>query len=150
MIKATPDIMEKYGDSVNWHNEHILPHWVLDHLDVTITRLDSELATFQLAHNDDLFRRFPPPRDELFLCGQAVMALADTLLVYPVIAANGHENNMMTLDLSTQFLKPITPGEIRIEARVIQNGRRAIRGVVDVYDKDNRHCTTSMVCYMVV
>lgn len=150
MITATPEILEKYGDSIHWQNEHILPHWLLNHMDITITQLNSDSATYYLAHNDDLFRRFPPPLDEQFLCGQAVMALADTLLVFPVIAVNGHERNMVTLDLSTQFLKPIAPGDIRIEARIIQNGRRAIRGVVDIYDKDDRHCTTSMVCYMVI
>ncbi len=150
MITATPEIMAKYGDSVRWQSEHILPHWVLDHMDVEITHLDEQTATFQLAHNPDLFRRFPPPHDESHLCGQAIMALADSLMIFPIVAAIGHTNNMATLDLSTQFLKPVHPGDIRLEARIIQRGRRTLRGVVDIYDKDNRHCATSMVCYMFV
>lgn len=150
MITATPEIMQKYGESIQWQNDHILPQWILQHMEITITHLDEQSATFKLNHNADLFRRFPPPRDERYLSGQAVMALADSLLIFPVIAANGHEKSMTTLDLSSQFLKPILPGNIRVEARVIQNGKRAIRGVVDVYDKDDRHCTTSMICYMVV
>lgn len=150
MITATPDIMDKYGDGIRWQNDHILPHWILQHMDITITHLDGQTATFQLAHNDDLFRRFPPPHEETHLSGQTIMALADSLLIFPIMVANGHEKNMATLDLSTQFLKPIHAGDIRIEARVIQNGRRAVRGVVDIFDKDNRHCATSMICYMVV
>ncbi len=150
MITATPEIMAKYGEGIAWQNDHVLPHWVLQHMDITITHLDEERATFVLDHNSDLFRRFPPPRDERYLSGQAVMALADSLLIFPVIAANGHDKSLATLDLSTQFLKPVFPGDIRIEARIIQNGRRAVRGVVDIYDKDDRHCATSMICYMVV
>lgn len=150
MITAKPEIMEKYGEGIQWQIDHILPQWILGHMDIEITYLDTEKATFQLEHNPDLFRRFPPPHDEAHLCGQAVMALADSLLIFPIVAALGHEQNMATLDLSTQFLKPIHPGEIRIEVKVIQRGRRTLRGVVDIYDKDNRHCSTSMVCYMFV
>ncbi len=150
MITATPEIMAQYGDSVRWQSEHILPHWVLDHMDIEITHLDERTAIFQLAHNPDLFRRFPPPHDEAHLCGQAIMALADSLMIFPIVAAIGHADNMATLDLSTQFLKPVHPGDIRLEARIIQRGRRTLRGIVDIYDKDNRHCSTSMVCYMFV
>lgn len=150
MITATADIMEKYGDSIRWQNEHILPLWILQHIDIEITHLDEQTATFQMAHNGDLFRHFPQPHKDSHLSGQAIMALADSLLIFPIIAANGHEKNMATLDLSTQFLKPVHAGDVRIEARVIQNGRRVVRGVVDIFDKDNRHCATSMICYMVV
>lgn len=150
MIKATTAIMEAYGDSIQWQNEHILPRWVLDNMDITITKLAPQTATFQLADNPDLFRRFPPPHNEAHLCGQAIMALADSLLIFPVVADIGHGKEMATLDMSTQFLKPVHPGEIRIEANIIQRGRRTMRGVVDIYDKDNRHCATSMVCYMFV
>ncbi len=150
MITATPEVMAEYGDSVRWQNEHIFPPWVLDHMDIQITHLDEQTATFQLGHNPDLFRRFPPPHDEAHLCGQAIMALADSLMIFPIIAAIGHTENMATLDLSTQFLKPVHPGDIRLEARIVQRGRRTLRGVVDIYDKDNRHCATSMVCYMFV
>lgn len=150
MITATPALMEKHGEAIRRHNDHILPQWILQHMDIEITHLDEQTATFRLDHNSDLFRRFPPPREETHLSGQAIMALADSLLVFPIVVANGSEKNMATLDLSTQFLKPIHPGDVRIEARVIQNGRRAIRGVVDVYDADDRHCATSMICYVVV
>lgn len=151
MITAKPEIMAKYGDSIQWQIDHILPQWILKHLDIEITQMDAKSATFQLlGHNPDLFRRFPPPRDEEHLCGQAIMALADSLLIFPIVADIGHTDNMATLDLSTQFLKPVHPGDIRIEAKIIQRGRRTLRGVVDIYDKDNRHCSTSMVCYMFV
>ncbi len=150
MITATPEIMAQYGDSVRWQSEHILPHWVLDNMDITITRLAGGKATFQLAYNPDLFRRFPPPHEVEYLSGQAIMALADSLLIFPIVADIGHGQEVVTLDLSTQFLKPVHAGEVRIEANVIQHGRRSMRGVVDIYDKDNRHCATSMVCYMFV
>lgn len=150
MITAKPDIMEKYHQGIQWQIEHILPHWVLDNMDIVIEHLEPQKATFSLAHNDSLFRRFPPPHDEQHLCGQAIMALADSLLIFPIVADIGHGKEMATLDMSTQFLKPVHPGAIRIEAKIIQRGRRTMRGVVDIYDKDNRHCATSMVCYMFV
>ncbi len=149
-IKAKAGIMEKYGEAINWQSEHILPHWVLDNMDITITQLAPRKGTFKLAYNPVLFRRFPPPHDVEYLSGQAVMALADSLLIFPIVADIGHGQEVVTLDLSTQFLKPVHSGEVRIEANVIQHGRRSMRGVVDIYDEDNRHCATSMVCYMFV
>lgn len=150
MITAKQDIMDKYGEGIKWQTQYIQPYWVLDNMDVVIEHLEPKRGVFSLGHNDDLFRRFPPPSDKRYLCGQAIMALADSLLIFPIIADIGHNREIATLDSSTQFLKPVYPGAIRIEANIIQQGRRTMRGVVDFFDERNRHCSTSMVCYMFV
>lgn len=150
MFSATPDITEKYGELIDWQNEHIFAQWILANLDIHITDLTPDSASMTMAYNETLYRRFPPPREEKHLCGQAIMAIADSVLVFPVIAGIGLERQMSTLDLNTQFLRPVTTDEVNIDVRVIHHGRRTVRGVVDVLDGAKRLCASSMVCYMFV
>ena len=143
------DIAEQYGKMIEWQVEHILPRWVLDAMDIEIVHLEPQYGEFLLRHNPDLYRRFPPPINEQHLCGQAVMALADTLMIFPVLAATGRTRDMATLDMSTQFLRPLKSDSGKVVAKVIQLGRSAIRGVVDLYDTDSgKLCATSTVCYV--
>lgn len=149
MFYYSKDIKEKYGDIIDWQIEHILPRWVLDAVDIEIVRLEPKYGEFRMRHNPDLYRRFPPPVNEHHLSGQAVMALADTLMIFPVLAETGRTRDMATLDMSTQFLRPLKSDTARVEAKVIQLGRTAIRGIVDLYDGDSgKHCATSTVCYV--
>lgn len=148
MFYYDDNIKQQYGELIDWQVEHILPRWVLDAMDIEVVRLEPQYGEFHLRHNPDLYRRFPPPVTEQHLCGQAVMALADTLMIFPVLAATGRTRDMATLDMSTQFLRPLQSGRAKIIAKVIKLGRTAIRGVVDLYDEHDKHCATSMVCYV--
>lgn len=150
MFIVNPEIQARYGDLVAKQTGHILPHWVLEHVHVEILVLEAGHAEFRLHGEPQLFRRFPPPHDVRHLSGQAVMALADTLLIFPVLACVGDEREMATLNMSTEFLRPIHDGDIRIVAQVLKLGRTAIRGRVDIYDEAGKLCATSMVCYVYV
>lgn len=150
MFYYQEDIAAQYGALIEWQVEHILPRWVLDAMAIDIEHLEPKHGIFRLRHNPDLYRRFPPPVDEQHMCGQAVMALADTLMIFPVLAATGRRKDMATLDMSTQFLRPLKSAEAKVVAKVIQLGRTAIRGVVDLYDEHDKHCATSTVCYVYV
>lgn len=150
MITARKEVLEKYGESIQWQIDHILPAWVLENMDIVIEEMSSNFARFHLKDNPKLFRRFPPPRNETHLCGQAIMALADTLLVFAILPDVGHGKEMATLDANTHFLSPVRAGNISIEARVLKLGRRAIRGVVDIFDANKKLCSTSMITYVYV
>lgn len=150
MFIAAPDIKARYGDLIAKQSEQILPTWVLEHVHVEILSLEAGHAEFRLHSEAQLFRRFPPPHTAHHLSGQAVMALADTLLVFPVLASIDDERELATLNMSTEFLRPIHDGDIRIVAQVLKLGRTAIRGRVDIYDEAGKLCATSMVCYVYV
>lgn len=151
MFIVPPELQTRYGDLIAKQVDTILPAWILDHIDVEFLSLEPGLAHYRLQSHPHLFRRFPPPVAQVHLAGQVVMALADTLLVFPVLASLGNaDKEMATLNSSTEFLRPIHEGEIRITAQVLKMGRAAIRGRVDIHDGAGRLCATSMVCYVYV
>ncbi|MDO5090320.1 MAG: PaaI family thioesterase [Cardiobacteriaceae bacterium] len=150
MFIVPPELEARYGEMIAKQTAHILPHWVLEHVHVEILTLEPGEATFRLHGEEKLFRRFPPPHDVRHLSGQAVMALADTLLIFPVLASVGHAREMATLNMSTEFLRPIHDGDITIRAYVLKTGRTAIRGRVDIYDAAGKLSASSTVCYVYV
>jgi uncharacterized protein (TIGR00369 family) len=57
------------------------------------------------------------------VCGQALMALADTAMVFAVAAAAGGYRPMTTVDQTTHFLKPVANADVLAEARIVRLGR---------------------------
>lgn len=150
MINLAEHIDPSYQAIVDKQTKHILPHWILEHLDITITHLAAGSASFRIADNPALFRHFPQENATSHLSGQAIMAIADTLLIFPVLAQIGLEQEMATLHCATEFLRPVVAGTIRVEAYVLKFGRTAIRGRVDLYDQHDKLCASSTICYAFV
>ena len=63
------------------------------------------------------------------ISGQALMALADTAMVFAVSAACGGYRPMTTVDQTSHFLKPAT-GDIIADARIIRLGKTMAFGRV--------------------
>jgi len=57
------------------------------------------------------------------VCGQALMALADTSMVIAILAANRGYRPMTTVDQTTHFMRAITASDVLAEARVVRTGR---------------------------
>jgi uncharacterized protein (TIGR00369 family) len=57
------------------------------------------------------------------VCGQALMALADTAMVIAILAANRGYRPMTTVDQTTHFLKAVTCSDVLADARVVRLGR---------------------------
>jgi uncharacterized protein (TIGR00369 family) len=57
------------------------------------------------------------------VCGQALMALADTAMVIAVLAASGGFRPMTTVDQTTHFLKAVSGADVLADARVVRLGR---------------------------
>lgn len=57
------------------------------------------------------------------LCGQALMAAADTAAVVAISAARGGYGPMTTVQQSTTFQRPVTRSDVLISARVSKLGR---------------------------
>ena len=64
------------------------------------------------------------------VCGQALMALADTAMVIAILAANRGFRPMTTVDQTTHFLKAVTSSDVLADARVVRLGRTMIFGRV--------------------
>jgi uncharacterized protein (TIGR00369 family) len=82
------------------------------------------------------------------LCGQTVMAAADTAMVLAVMSRLGGFRPMTTVQLQTSFLRPIpgSDGEANIVARVLRLGKTLAFGEIEVSDSQGRlaaHATTT-------
>jgi uncharacterized protein (TIGR00369 family) len=57
------------------------------------------------------------------VCGQALMAFADTAMVIANLAANRGYRPMTTVDQTTHFMRAVTSSDVLADARVIRLGR---------------------------
>ena len=82
------------------------------------------------------------------LCGQTMMAAADTAMVLAVSSALGGFKPMTTVQLQTSFLRPIgaDAGAARVTARVLRKGKNLVFGEIEVADPRGAlaaHATTT-------
>ncbi len=82
------------------------------------------------------------------LCGQTLMAAADTAMVLAVSAQLGGFRPMTTVQLQTSFLRPVPKdaGEVTVVARVLKPGRQLVFGEVECLLPDGKlaaHATTT-------
>ena len=64
------------------------------------------------------------------ICGQALMSLADTAMVFAVASASGRYRPMTTVDQTTHFLKPAANADVLAEARIVRIGKTMAFGQV--------------------
>jgi uncharacterized protein (TIGR00369 family) len=57
------------------------------------------------------------------VCGQALMAFADTAMVLANLAANRSYRPMTTVDQTTHFMRAVTASDVLADARVVRLGR---------------------------
>lgn len=69
-------------------------------------------------------------REGGIICGQALMSLADTAMVFAVASASGRYRPMTTVDQTTHFLKPASAADVLAEARIVRLGRSMAFGQV--------------------
>jgi uncharacterized protein (TIGR00369 family) len=64
------------------------------------------------------------------VCGQALMALADTAMVIAILAANRGYRPMTTVDQTIHFMRAVTKSDVLADARVVRLGRNMSFGRV--------------------
>jgi uncharacterized protein (TIGR00369 family) len=74
-------------------------------------------ATLRMAFSERLCRNGG------IVCGQALMALADTSMVIAILAANRGYRPMTTVDQTTHFMRAVTSSDVLADARVVRLGR---------------------------
>jgi len=76
-------------------------------------------------------------RDGGVVCGTALMALAETAMVFACSAAWNSYRPMSTIDQTTHFLRPVN-FDIIADARVVRIGRTTSFGRVTLYGASDR------------
>jgi uncharacterized protein (TIGR00369 family) len=66
------------------------------------------------------------------LCGQAMMAAADTAMVLALINHFGEFKPCTTVQMNTSFLKPLSGQDALVQARVLRAGKSLAFGEIDI------------------
>ena len=108
-------------------------------LGLQVASFDSQGVTLRLPQNPQLSRVGG------MLCGQAMMAAADTAMVLALINHFGEFRPCTTVQLATSFLKPLSGQDALIEARVVRAGKALAFGEIDIRGADDGKsvCRTS-------
>ena len=82
------------------------------------------------------------------ISGQALMAMADTAMVFAVTSQLGGFRNMATVSQNTSFLRPIGGADVICAARVIKLGRRLVFGeaTMSADGSDQPSALASLTC----
>lgn len=95
-------------------------------LGLRVQRFGPGEVTLRLPQNPELSRIGG------MVCGQALMAAADTAMVLAIVTQLGNQRPMTTVQLNTSFLKPLANQDALVTARVIRAGKNLVFGEIDI------------------
>ena len=113
------------ADTLNAALPEYFAPWV-QALGLRVESFDAGSVTLRLPHSDQLSRVGG------MLCGQAMMAAADTAMVLALINHFGEFRPCTTVQFSSSFLKPLSSQDALVEARVIRAGKSLAFGEIDI------------------
>lgn len=100
-------------------------------LGLQVASCDSQGVTLRLPQNPQLSRVGG------MLCGQAMMAAADTAMVLALIRHFGEFRPCTTVQMNSSFLKPLSNQDALIEARVLRAGKSLAFGEINIRGADD-------------
>ena len=100
-------------------------------LDLSVESIDAERAVLRMRFSEKLCR------DNGVVCGQALMSLADTSMVFAISSAAGDYLPMTTVDQTIHFLRPAMRVDLLADARVVRMGRTMAFGSVSIRTIDD-------------
>ena len=100
-------------------------------LHLRVERQDTDSVTLRLPQSEHLSRVGG------MLCGQAMMAAADTAMVLALISHFGSFKPCSTVQLSSTFLKPLSGQDALVTARVLRAGKSMAFGEIDLRGADD-------------
>ena len=109
--------------------EYFAP-WVQE-LGLRAEAVDANSATLRLPQSDSLSRVGG------MLCGQAMMAAADTAMVLALINHFGEFRPCTTVQMNSSFLKPLANQDALVQARVVRAGKSLAFGEIDIRGADD-------------
>jgi uncharacterized protein (TIGR00369 family) len=111
-------------------------------LGLKVESLDSGSVTLRLPQDPQLSRVGG------MLCGQAMMAAADTAMVLALINQFGEFRPCTTVQMNTSFLKPLSNQDALVQARVVRAGKSLAFGEIDIRGAvDGKSASRASVTY---
>jgi uncharacterized protein (TIGR00369 family) len=87
---------------------------------------DQDSVTLRLPVSEQL------ARSGGMLCGQAMMAAADTAMVLALIHHFGQFRPCTTVQMNTSFLRPLSGQDALVQARLVRAGKALAFGEIDI------------------
>ena len=109
--------------------EVFAPH--VQSLDLSVESIDREGAVLRMPYSDDLCRTGQ------IICGQALMTLIDTCMVFVCYGGLDAYSDVTTVSQNTSFLRPAIGGDVIATGRVVKLGRTLIFGEVSLAVEGN-------------
>jgi len=109
--------------------EYFAP-WV-QALGLKVEAFDADSVTLRLPQDPQLSRVGG------MLCGQAMMAAADTAMVLALINQFGEFRPCTTVQMNSSFLKPLSMQDALVQARVVRAGKSLAFGEIDIRGADD-------------
>ncbi len=100
-------------------------------LGLRVQSFEPGVVTLRLPRNDQLSRVGD------MLCGQAMMAAADTAMVLALISHFGAFRPCTTVQMNTSFLKPLSGQAALVQARLLRAGKALAFGEIDIRGADD-------------
>jgi uncharacterized protein (TIGR00369 family) len=110
--------------------EDLLAPWV-QALGLRVECTADDGVTLRLPHSTQLSRVGG------MVCGQAMMAAADTAMVLALIHHFGEFRPCTTVQLNTSFLKPLSGQDALVQAHVLRVGKSLAFGEIDIRGADD-------------
>ncbi len=106
-----------------------LPPWIQE-MAIRIERVDAAGAVLRVPPSPRLNRMGGT------ICGQAIMALADTAMIFAIAGCLGEFRPITTVNQTSSFLRPAIDADLVAVAEIIKPGRTIMYGEVNLFAGD--------------
>ncbi len=129
-------------DTLRADLQRVAAPWVRD-LGLELVAADAQSARFRLPVSPGLVHGGG------VLCGQALMAAADTAMIIAITSSLGGFQPMTTVQLATSFLSAVRAdaGAVSVVATVLRRGRKLVFGEIEVRLLDGTLCAHATTTY---
>lgn len=111
---------------------------------IELVEIERGAATLRLAMRDELMRNGGIAH------GGVIASLIDTASAFAVMSGLEPDKTTTTIDLTIQYLRPLSKGQARAQARILRAGRRVAVVSVDVTDDSEKLAATALTSYLVM
>lgn len=131
-------------DSARQRYSEIFAPWIQD-LNITIEAINTEGVVMRMPFDDKLCRIGG------MVCGQSMMALVDTCMVFVCFIGMQKFSDCATVTQNSSFLRPAMGSDIIATGHLIKAGRTLVFGEVTLHaDGDPRPVCTATATYAVL
>lgn len=136
--------MEINTETANEKLGQVFAPWI-QQLNLQVTEIGDGEVRMLLPYNDELCRSGG------LICGQALMSLIDTCMVFVCYLGMKQYADCATVSQNTTFMRPAINTDVIAHGRLIKAGRSLIFGEVNLLSKDdNRTLCSGQLTYAVI